>query len=116
MIKNKKHPSWLDKYGQEYWRRITPALQKIGKLDDLSIDIVCAGCQAYSTYRQMLDKMEAEGRIITTSSGTVKAHPAIAIERSAFDMLLKVWKALELQGKPPVLPDDDLDAFIEGTS
>ncbi len=107
-------PTWLDRVAKAYFKSIAPDLLAIGKLDSLSLDLVAAAAQAYSTYRHALDKLKEEGRVVThPRSGVSKTNPWCQVEGKAIETLLKVWKDLHIGGKPPLPPADDLDTFID---
>jgi P27 family predicted phage terminase small subunit len=81
-------PTWLDRTAKSYFNRVAPELLQLGKLDSLSLDLIAAASQAYSTYRQTLDTLKDEGRIIVTPSGTKKTLPALAIENQALEKIV----------------------------
>jgi P27 family predicted phage terminase small subunit len=79
-------PKWLDRTAKSYFNRVAPELDRLGKLDPLSLDLIAAASRAKSIYRQTLDILKDEPRVIFTPSGMKKTHPAPAVEKRAFEM------------------------------
>jgi P27 family predicted phage terminase small subunit len=114
MTKRNIPPQWLDKMGKLYWSKITPAIASVGKLDALSYDLIGTLCQAYSDYRRCLAKIASEGMVtVNPKTGVTKVNCHVTVQTNAFGIMCRVWRELDLAGKPPIPPPDELDAFIE---
>ena len=106
-------PDWLDRIGRAYWRQIAPVMRELGKLDDSTIELIAMACQAYSTYRHAVKTLDSEGRVITTHTGARKVNPNLQVEKQAFEQVVRVWRELQMQGKPPLVNEaDELQTFI----
>ncbi len=110
---SQKPPEWLDKTGREYWRRITPALMEDGKLNAVTADLIAAAAQAYSTYRDALKHLSAEGRCVPGTTGVMKASPWLQVEKQAMDQLTRIHRLYALEG-PVSAVGDALDQHLNG--
>jgi len=105
-------PSWLNRDGKTYYRRIAPALRERGILDATTVDLVAMAAHAYSTYREAERHLAEEGRVITTKSGTMKPNPWLTVQKQAFDSLSRVYRQLGVT--EDIRPTaDDLDSFLD---
>lgn len=100
-------PNWLDKDGKAYFRRVAKAHPE---LSPSGLELLALGASAYSTWRNATQQLEAEGRVITSKSGTQTVNPWHRVAKQAFEEVCRVYKELGL--KKPTLPDDELDAFM----
>lgn len=50
-------PAVLNNYAMEEWRRITPVLESLGIISDLTVTAVIAYCDAYSDWRTATEEL-----------------------------------------------------------
>ncbi len=80
-------PSWLSGEAKSKWRKIVPELDRLGLLTVIDGDCLAAYCEAWAEFRSATETLAADGYTVATGNGGVKAHPAVARQRSA-------WKAM----------------------
>lgn len=105
-------PSWLDRMGKLFWRKIAPPLSEEGLLNPVTYDLVASCCAAYSTYREAHEILKKEGRVITTKT-TTKVNPWAQVESKAWDQMIKTFERLGVVGNPIQAHKDDLELFLE---
>lgn len=106
-------PSWLDKHAREYYRKIAEVLEAKGTLNNASRELLASASKAYSVYRQAEAKLDEQGRVVIAQSGAEKVSPWCQVSRSAFDVVVKVYKELQIsQGEAIPTNDDELDQFL----
>jgi P27 family predicted phage terminase small subunit len=113
-------PTWLDATGKAYWRRVVPVLVEAGLFQAGDEESLAIMCQAYSDYRDCLDKLHAEGKVVETATGTIKANPLVAMAKTYADTHTRLSGEFGLTPAArskmtldPVEEADPLDAFIE---
>lgn len=68
-------PTWLDPEGKAEWRRIVPALDKIGMLTQVDRAGLAAYCSTWSMFVAARRAVEREGTTIVTDKGQVVTNP-----------------------------------------
>lgn len=104
---------WLSKESKSYWRR----LNKFIDVTDANVDSFALLCDQLAMYRAAAEKLDAEGLTVTSATGNVKQHPAVAIKIQAaaqIERLLKLFGLGENLRHPDDEEDDELDEFIFG--
>lgn len=86
-------PTWLDREGKAEWRRIVRALDRIGLLCKIDRAAIAAYCQAWAEFHIATRQLQNEGRTFKTESGYLAPHPAVAMQRSAWQAI-KSYAAL----------------------
>lgn len=76
-------PEHLPRYAQEFWRETIVRLVEVGVIDRVDIALLEALSVAYCRMRQARDVLAVDGLFSIGSTGTIKAHPAVQIERDA---------------------------------
>ena len=107
MTNRKNTPSWLDKLGREYWKRIALVVQ----VDETNADLVALLADQYSTYRQATNNIAKHG-LTYESNLTWKPNPAVAIRKQALDNIRQLTKLVG-QSAPPEARDK-LDEIMGG--
>src|ERR1043166_3524978 len=79
-------PSWLDASAKRRWRELVPSLQARGMLDQIDLGSLAAYCSAWSEFETATRMLREEGHTVDCVKGRKMAHPAVAMQRSA-------WKA-----------------------
>lgn len=80
-----KCPTWMDTEAKKKWRELAPELSRLGLLTRVDGGALSCLCQAWSEYRQATETLQRDGRYLTNrETGTVKSHPAVAQQRSAW--------------------------------
>jgi P27 family predicted phage terminase small subunit len=82
-----KMPAWLGKVAKAKWRALIPQLEQLGILTAVDGDVLAAYCLAWEELQEATHLLQVS-RTICRGSGALAAHPAVAMQRSA-------WKAVE---------------------
>src|SRR4051812_963222 len=77
-------PAWLDDAAKTKWRATVKELSRLGVLTSIDGDALAAYCQAWAEFQWATKTLRKEGRVIKTGSGYAQPHPAIAMQRSAW--------------------------------
>lgn len=78
-----KCPSWLDAEAKREWRRIAPALERLGLLTEIDGAALAGYCQSYARWRQCQQVLAKDGLTFKTESGYMAARPEVAIANRA---------------------------------
>lgn len=78
-----KCPAWLDKEARAEWRRIAPALERLGLLTEIDGAALAGYCQSYARWRQCQEVLAKDGLTFKTESGYTAARPEVAIGNRA---------------------------------
>ena len=89
-------PDWLGPVALEYWRRLAPQLQAIGLLTALDVDLLATLCDAWQKKHDARTQLDADGAYHWTESGFPVAHPALAQEHKATELIRKLNSELGL--------------------
>lgn len=76
-------PSWLDAGAKREWRRIAPALERLGLLTEIDGAALAAYCQSYSRWRQSQEVLRKKGLTFETASGYLMPRPEVGIGNRA---------------------------------
>lgn len=76
-------PSWLDAGAKREWRRIAPALERLGLLTEIDGAALAGYCQSYARWRQCQEVLRKKGLTFETQSGYLSARPEVAIGNRA---------------------------------
>lgn len=107
-----KCPSWLPREAQAKWRQLVPQLDDMGLLTVVDGDVLASYCLAWHELREATETLARDGYMETsTVTGTSKAHPAVAAQRSAWNAIRQFAALLGLdpssRGRMRVAPKDD---------
>src|SRR5262245_54055951 len=84
-----KCPSWLDAVAKSKWKQLVPELDALGLLTVVDGDMLAAYCQAFAEFKEATGQLRREGRTCTAGTGGLKAHPAVSMQRSAWEAMVK---------------------------
>lgn len=68
-------PTWLDREGAAEWKRIVPALDKIGMLAQVDRASLAAYCSTWSMFVAARRGVERDGTTLVTDKGQVVTNP-----------------------------------------
>lgn len=112
-------PSWLDKIGKAYWNRIAPVLRDAGLFGESDTETLGMLCQAYSDYRECIERIRKEGKTVPTENGSVKPNPLVAMMKVFADLHTRLSGEFGLTPAArskmtlePIDDEDPLDQFI----
>ena len=114
-------PSWLDDVAKAKWKALVPELDRLGLLTIIDGDVLAAYCQAWAEFEAATKLLREEGRTCHGGSGGLKAHPAIAMQRTAWRAIrdfaalfgLDPSSRTRLSVPPAESEADAIDAFLE---
>lgn len=114
-------PRWLPAAARAEWKRVTKALPE-GLLTQADRGVLVAYCIAFGELQWAVETLAAEGRVITIEkSGYQAPHPAVAMERSAWEAVRKLAGVLGLDPSsrtrlsvPEPPSNDPLERFLAG--
>lgn len=114
-------PDWLHAYAREKWAEVVPLLSACRVLTMADGDVLAAYCVAWAELRLASEILDAEGRTCIGGSGGTKQHPAITMQRTALQVLERLFGQLGLSPAArvrlrvdPTPNDDPLEEFIRG--
>lgn len=103
-----KSPSWLGPLAKRYF-------QKIGKQINVQphqADTLALLCDGLELYRTAKAEIVRDGVTVPSVGGaSLKAHPALVIQRQAFDQIVKSAKLLNV-GETKAEIQDELSSFL----
>jgi P27 family predicted phage terminase small subunit len=114
-------PRHLDADASKEWDRLIPLLEEGKLLSRAESGLLELYCSTYSLWVQARKKLEAEGMVVATPSGGVKASPYIAIASACVNQLGRLLVEFGLTpsarsrlklGGGSEAPKDDMDEFI----
>ncbi len=76
-------PRWLDQMGRAEWRRVAPALERLGLLTEIDGTALACYCDAYSRWRKAREVIVRQGMTKRLKSGYVQQRPEVAIARQS---------------------------------
>lgn len=82
-----KCPPWLDAEAKRKWRQLVRELSPLGLFTAIDGDALATYCVAWSELRTATETLQREGRTIQTQSGYLAPHPAVAMQRSAWQAI-----------------------------
>jgi P27 family predicted phage terminase small subunit len=110
-------PTWLSKDAKAEWKRVMPILveRKILTVADLaSFENYCV---AIGTVREMERTLQIAGYTYETEGGSIKRHPAVAIQSDAMTRARLLAAELGLtpvsRSRPAIRDDDDADSLLD---
>ena len=92
-----KAPPHLSREARGWWRRITAEFE----IDGGAALVLQTTLEAFDRSRQARAALEKDGLLIEDRFRQKRAHPAAAIERDAFAVMLRGWRLLGLDIEPP---------------
>jgi P27 family predicted phage terminase small subunit len=111
-------PTWLDRFGREYWEALVAHHATSGLLTQLDVEIVTLCCQSYSTYRHALAKITVDTAAKCDRKGG-RVHPMYRIVNAAHKQMTQILSklgmspsdraGLHMQSRPE---EDDLLRFL----
>lgn len=78
-----KCPAWLDREAKREWKRIAPALERLGLLTEVDGAALAGYCQSYARWKQCQEVLARDGLTFETGTGYVAARPEVAIGNRA---------------------------------
>ena len=78
-----KCPTWLAAEAKREWKRIAPALERLGLLTEIDGVALAGYCQSYARWRQCQEVLAKDGLTFKTESGYTAARPEVAIGNRA---------------------------------
>jgi len=78
-----KCPTWLAAEAKREWKRIAPALERLGLLTEIDGVALAGYCQSYARWRQCQEVLAKDGLTFSTESGYVSPRPEVAIGNRA---------------------------------
>jgi P27 family predicted phage terminase small subunit len=69
-------------------------------LESHHVRLLQAACEAWDRTQQAREALSRDGLTVATDSGSVKSHPAIAIERDSRLAFARLLRELDLDGAP----------------
>ena len=68
-------PRFLNAEGRAEWRRVIKLLIKAGLYSELDRTILAIYCSEYGAWRDAMDYLEAQGKVLTTNKGYQYTNP-----------------------------------------
>lgn len=78
-----KCPSWLSKEAKREWRRIAPALERLGLLTEIDGAALAGYVQSYSTWKVATEAILENGLTYESANGNVRQRPEVVIASKA---------------------------------
>ena len=92
-------PKWLDKDGQEEWKRIVETIKEL-QLEDIIDRVMLEGyCQAYSQWIKAVKWINKYGEIYKTKSGIIKKSPQVDIADRSMSIIQTFNRHYDLAGR-----------------
>jgi P27 family predicted phage terminase small subunit len=92
-----KAPAGLSAEARRFWSDVA----KEYRVDDAAgTKYLARACEALDRLREAQARIKREGAVIPDKKGSVKAHPAIAIEKEAHKQFMEAMRALNLDIMP----------------
>ena len=108
-------PEWLSPDAAVEWNRIMPILSERRILTDADLGSVESYCVATGQIREMERLLQVDGLILNIE-GTLKKHPAVAIQSDAMTRARLLASELGLtpvsRSRPSIRDDDDDEGLI----
>lgn len=80
-------PSFLDAVARTEWKRVVPALERLGLLTSVDRAALAAYCQAYSRWRKAEIEIQKHGLTSVTPLGFVQKRPEVTIAKEAMALM-----------------------------
>lgn len=115
-----KCPSWLDAEAKREWRRVAPALERLGLLTEVDGTALAGYCQSYSRWRACQMVLSEKGLTFETESGYLMPRPEVSIgnkalvEVRAFCQQFGLTPSARSRMSLPEVPDADEDDSWDG--
>lgn len=110
-------PAHIKGKARAEWERVVRSMPA-GLYTSADVPVIAVYCQAWVTYRNALDLVEAEGMMSVGANGQPAAHPAVAVMSKQAEIILRAADRLgmspsartrlEVRDKPPASKFDGL--------
>lgn len=114
-------PAWMSKEARAEWRRVVPALDRIGMLALVDRTALVLYCEAWATYVQAIATVRAEGETIMGYRGSTVRHPSAIVAKDAtatirafcgeFGLTPSARARMTLPGQSP---EADMEGLLSG--
>jgi P27 family predicted phage terminase small subunit len=114
-------PEGLNAAAVREWKRVAPALARVGLLTDLDLDALAAYCVVCAEWRTALKHIEDEGAIILSPNKYPMPSPWVSMAARAFERMRVLMTEFGLtpasrtrvtRATPKIDPTNPLDKFI----
>lgn len=82
-------PSWIPREARAEWRRVVPALDRIGMLSKVDRAALTSYCLAWSRMRNAQADIDERGLFVTSIRGAECANPAVAVQKEAAQQVMR---------------------------
>ena len=93
-------PVHLSEASAEWWL----AVQEDYELEPHHNKLLGLACEAFDRCQQAREMIDAEGPVTQTADGTLKTHPAVAVERDNRLAFARLLRELDLDTEPANQP------------
>jgi P27 family predicted phage terminase small subunit len=83
-------PDHLPRYGRQFWSETIVELVSVGVVDRIDVSLLEQLCVQYTRIRQAQDVLAEDGLFARGSTGQIREHPALKIEREATLLFLRL--------------------------
>ncbi len=114
-------PTFLGRFAKSKYRELAARLDEMGLLTVIDGDMLAAYCQAWEEFISALKLLITEGRTVKLESGYIQPHPAVAMQRSAWQAMRQFGSLfgldpssrtrLEIPEQPPE-ENDPMEEFL----
>jgi phage terminase small subunit len=89
-------PNTLSPAAQSWWKATTEEYE----LEPHHVRLLSEAAHSWDRAAQARALVDAEGIVVRDRFGQVKSHPAVAIERDARNVFVRIMRELDLDGVP----------------
>lgn len=115
-------PASLRPAAKAEWRRVVKILAPLNILSPADQRVLACYCSAVAQLDEIEELLAREGLTTTTEKGATKAHPAVAMQRSAWAAVLRFAAVIGLdpaarmrvKAPPPAEEKDEFAEFLKG--
>lgn len=114
-------PKYLHPVARREWKRVVPALDRLGLLTEVDGAALEAYCNAYANMVEAQDYLNKNGQYFKTHNGYVTVNPQVAIVNRAMQTIKAFCAEFGLtpsarcrMAVPGVDDEDEMDAFLKG--
>jgi P27 family predicted phage terminase small subunit len=83
-------PAHLPRYAREFWSATIVELVKVGVVDRIDVSLLEQLAVQYCRIRQAQDVLAEDGLFARGSTGQIREHPAVKIEREATTLFMRL--------------------------